>query len=433
MLFHYAPAVGWMNDPNGLIYWNGRHHLFYQHNPSGIDFATIGWGHASSADLLNWHEHAEVLIPGAGGTDYDADGCFSGCAVPDEDGGVLLVYTGVAGDMQLPCLAHSADHGLERFEKDPANPVIKARPSDDVLAFRDHAVRRVNGGWHHAIGGQTAQLGGAVFGYMSTDLHDWQFDRVVLDATRCDIPDSIWECPDLFDTPNGTVLIVSIVDFHRPAKESLPLVWYATGQWRDGELMPGATERLDYGDRFYAPQSYWIPDGRRIQFGWIRTDLDPTVTGDSRGVMSIPREVRVRADGTLETRAARELQALRGTSQAYRLSSTDAVTTCEFAQSRGAIELAMTSGAGVSDVRLVRRRDGAMVDVDVTAIPGDRSGPMQLYFDGGLVELFVDDRAATCTGMAVPEIDAVEIRHGADAAGKVVTVWPLAPTRVIGS
>jgi beta-fructofuranosidase len=61
---HYSPTRGWMNDPNGLIHWQGRHHLFYQHNPDGTEFTNQHWGHASSADLLTWTEHEVALFPG---------------------------------------------------------------------------------------------------------------------------------------------------------------------------------------------------------------------------------------------------------------------------------------------------------------------------------------------------------------------------------
>lgn len=426
MLFHFAPAAGWMNDPNGLIHWNGRHHLFYQHNPASIDFATIGWGHASSTDLLTWCEHPEVLVPGGGGTDYDADGCFSGCAVPDADGGVLLVYTGVAGDMQLPCLAHSLDDDLERFAKDPANPVIKARPSADVVAFRDHSVRRVDGGWHQAVGGRTSQLGGAVFGFTSPNLRDWPFDQIVLDATRCDIPDSVWECPDLFVTPVATALIVSILDGHRPANEAIPLVWYATGEWSDGRLAPRTAGRLDYGDKFYAPQSYWAADGRRLQVGWIRTDLDPTVTGDSRGVMSMPRELTIRPDGTLVTRPAREVRRLRSTPQTRRLDPTQTVTTVRLSQPQSAIEFGLDASRGIAAIRLIGARVADAVEIDVTTIPADPDDTITLYFDHGVIELFVGGVPATWTHLAVTEIDVVEIHHPTLAGAVTATIWALA-------
>ena len=119
-LLHFAPSHGWMNDPNGLIHWNGRHHLFFQYNPESTRFENQHWGHASSVDLVSWVEHSVVLAPGdQGRTDYDSDGCFSGCAVA-VDGGVTLLYTGVHGAEQLPCLARSLDDDLLSFDDQEA-------------------------------------------------------------------------------------------------------------------------------------------------------------------------------------------------------------------------------------------------------------------------------------------------------------------------
>ena len=340
MLFHFAPAIGWMNDPNGLIHWNGRHHLFYQHNPASTTFGTMRWGHASSTDLINWQEHSEALRPGFDGTSYDADGCYSGCAIADDDGGVTLLYTGVAGPMQLPCLARSTQPNLERFEKDAGNPIIEQHPGPETLAFRDHSVRRQADQWHQAIGGKTSDRGGTIFGYTSTNLRDWTFDRLVLDATRCDIPSAIWECPDVFDTDASTVLILSLMaDETEPLRDAIPLIWYATGEWVDGQLKPDITGLLDHGDRLYAPQSYWAADGRRIQFGWIRTDLDPAPVGDSIGVMSAPRELVAREDGRLSVTPVRELQRLRDTPTVVASVPGATHTTVELAAPTGAIEI----------------------------------------------------------------------------------------------
>lgn len=93
-IFHVMPTAGWVNDPNGPFFWNGRYHLFYQHLPSGCtwDWGLV-WGHAVSEDLVRWQHMPPAIAPTPAG--LDADGCFSGCAVVDEDGTPTLLYTGV--------------------------------------------------------------------------------------------------------------------------------------------------------------------------------------------------------------------------------------------------------------------------------------------------------------------------------------------------
>ena len=433
MLFHFAPAVGWMNDPNGLIHWNGRHHLFYQHNPASATFGSIGWGHASSADLINWQEHPEALRPGCDGSSYDASGCYSGCAVADDEGGVTLIYTGVDGRMQLPCLARSTQSDLLQFEKDADNPIIRQRPGPEVLAFRDHSVRRYAGKWHQAIGGKTHDRGGTIFGYTSTDLREWTLDRPVLDASSCDIPDGIWECPDVFDAETGTILILSLMEEETQDLEAtVPTVWYATGEWIDGQLKPDTTRRLDYGDRLYAPQTYWAADGRRIQFGWIRTDLDAAPVGASLGVMSAPRELVLRENGQLGATPARELHILRDTVIVVGTALGDSSTTIELPGPSNAIEVSLDDSDGaVTAIRLVDDRSGAVFLADLSKLPRESddhgAAPVTLLFDHGIVEVFRAGVPATWTDLTHPTVTRIVIDHAPTRGLAGVTCWPLRP------
>ena len=89
--YHFLPPANWLNDPNGLIQWNGEYHMFYQYNPNGPFHGTIHWGHAVSADLVHWRHLPIALAPEAGTA--DEDGCWSGCAV-DDSGVPTLIYSG---------------------------------------------------------------------------------------------------------------------------------------------------------------------------------------------------------------------------------------------------------------------------------------------------------------------------------------------------
>ena len=157
----------------------------------------------------------------------------------------------------------------------------------------------------------------------------------------------------------------------RPFREAtVPIVWYATGEWNDGQLKPETTRRLDYGDRLYAPQSYWAADGRRIQLGWIRTDLDPAPVGDSLGVMSAPRELELGEDGQLRATPARELQVLRDAAIVVPISPGDTSTTVELPGSSNAVEVAVDeSDAAIAAIRLVDDRSGAAFVADLTKLP----------------------------------------------------------------
>lgn len=153
-IFHLAPPAGWMNDPNGLIYFNGRYHAFFQHHPASAYQGPMHWGHATSTDMLHWQHEPVALAPG---DKYDRDGCFSGSAV-DDDGVLSLIYTGHicledrGNDSiirEVQCLATSHD-GIH-FEKQGC----VLTPPEGIMHFRDPKVWHEEGSWWMVIGAGT--------------------------------------------------------------------------------------------------------------------------------------------------------------------------------------------------------------------------------------------------------------------------------------
>jgi beta-fructofuranosidase len=199
-----------MNDPNGLIQWNGRVHLFYQHNPAEPVWGNIAWGHASSTDMWNWDDHPLALEPDRAGP--DRGGCFSGCAIVP-DGRPRLLYTGVNGPHQLPCLAEAAGSDLVRWRRYEGNPVIAGPPSAEaVRAFRDHSAWWADSMWYQVVGGGLEDRGGALFLYRSADLRSWQYVGVFAAAADHGLEGMIWECPDVFTLSDTIVVVVSVHD-----------------------------------------------------------------------------------------------------------------------------------------------------------------------------------------------------------------------------
>jgi beta-fructofuranosidase len=333
-----------MNDPNGLIQWKGRVHLFYQHNPNGPFWGTIHWGHAVSGDLVHWTDLPIALSPTPGGP--DEGGCWSGCAV-DDDGIPTLIYTGV--HPERPCLATSAD-GLLTWEKYAGNPVIAAPPEDlDVVGFRDNSVWREGDTWYQVIGSGIHGLGGAALLYRSPDLVHWEYLNPILvgdeDQAGPIWTGTMWECPDFFSLGDRHVLVVS-------AHERRPLYTvYFVGTYADHRFPPKVLGKLDFGDTlFYAPQTFLDDKGRRIMFGWInegRSDEAQRAAGWA-GVMSLPRVLSLRPDGLLGAEPVPEVEVLRG--EHYRLTG---------------IVLAPASSGALEDVR------GACLEIVAEFEPGD--------------------------------------------------------------
>ncbi len=308
--YHFLPPANWMNDPNGLIYWNKQYHLFYQYNPNGPFWGTIHWGHAVSDDLLHWRDLPIALAPTLDGV--DSDGCWSGCAI-DNEGVPTLVYTGVRGEAQLPCIATSSDD-LYTWDKYADNPVLPDLPPGlDLVAFRDPALWREGQTWYMLVGSGFKEVGGTALLFRSTNLTDWTYLHPLhignINRTEPTWTGSLWECPQLLALGDKHLFTFG-VSHERPL--------YSVGQvgtYFNQRFIPESEAKLDFGDDyFYAPQTLIDATGRAIMWSWVqegRSEASQQAAGWA-GLMSLPRILSIRSDGNLEMVPAPELIALRG-------------------------------------------------------------------------------------------------------------------------
>ncbi|WP_426452579.1 GH32 C-terminal domain-containing protein [Paenibacillus sp. S-38] len=191
--FHYAPAKNWMNDPNGLVYYKGEYHLFYQHNPFGNGFGNLSWGHAVSKDLVHWTELG-VAIP-----KDEKEDVFSGSIVVDfnntsglgtkDSPAMVAVYTSTADGKQSQALAYSTDYG-RTFIKYSGNPVLDINSK----AFRDPKVFWYEAKQEWIMAAVLADKRLVTF-YSSPDLKNWTH---LSDFGQQGAIGGAWECPDLF-------------------------------------------------------------------------------------------------------------------------------------------------------------------------------------------------------------------------------------------
>jgi beta-fructofuranosidase len=311
--FHAHAPVNWMNDPNGLVYFQDEYHLFYQHNPfvpKQWESGTIHWGHMKSKDLVHW-EHLPIAL--APSEDYDRDGCFSGGAAVHE-GKLYLFYTsniftvppGLPDDLlQQQCVAVSED-GIH-FEKSVANPIIKHPPAGigQVNHFRDPNVFFRQGAWYLLVGNRLGQ-NGKILMYRSNDLIHWEYVKVFGESNG-DMG-YMWECPDFFTSDGKDILAFSPQGIGWPDQPNI--AGYYIGRLDDQSLdfSHGEFHKLDFGFDFYAPQSFEDGKGRRILFGWMR--MPKNADKQWAGSMTLPRELRVAGD-RLTVHPVKELQLLR--------------------------------------------------------------------------------------------------------------------------
>ncbi|WP_449538881.1 glycoside hydrolase family 32 protein [Ferdinandcohnia sp. Marseille-Q9671] len=301
--YHFSPEENWMNDPNGMVYYEGEYHLFYQYYPYGTTWGPMHWGHAISTDLVHW-EHLPIgLTPDENGM------IFSGSAIVDWEntsgffnGGTGLVAIFTSADTypdserprQRQSIAYSLDKG-RTWIKYAGNPVLS---DENITDFRDPKVF-----WHHETAKWVMILaaGQSVRLYTSSDLKTWDF------ASEFGAKDGshlgVWECPDLFELPvDGNeenkkwVLLVSIgAEPHIPEGSRTQ---YFIGDF-DGKTFTNiyaadTTLWIDKGRDNYAGVSWSdipVQDNRRIYLGWMSNwkYANVTPTREWRSSMTIPR------------------------------------------------------------------------------------------------------------------------------------------------
>ncbi|MGN0294705.1 MAG: glycoside hydrolase family 32 protein [Lachnospiraceae bacterium] len=327
--FHYSARVGWLNDPNGFSYYQGKYHLFHQYHPYDPYWGPMHWGHAVSEDLLHWEYLPAVLAPDQ---TYDRDGCFSGSAVMLPDGRQLLMYTGVQRvpradaepvDKQTQCLA--VGNGLD-YEKYEHNPILDEK---DIPAgcseadFRDPKMwQNGDGTYSCAIANRAADGSGQILLYTSRTGFDWKFKSVLkANNNRYGV---MWECPDLFKLDGKDVILCSPMDMLPEGFEydngngTLCLIGELdeeTGTFKDE-----ANQAVDYGIDFYAPQTMKTPDGRTVMIAWMQNwDTSRLHPKETRwfGQMTLPRELSLK-NGRLIQKPVRELETLRSNKVEYR-------------------------------------------------------------------------------------------------------------------
>ena len=282
--YHFEPKLGWSNDPNGLVYFKGKYHAFFQHNPYDTSWGKMHWGHAVSDDLLHWEELPIALYPDM--PYEDKGGCFSGSAVV-KDGRLYLFYTAVSEALeQTQCVAYS-DDGVT-FTKYEGNPIIDRPPVEGSVDFRDPKVTKIGDTYYMVVGTGKDGVGKVVF-YTSKDLFHWDYAGVLFEE-RNDC--RVIECPDFFELDGKFVLVYSI------RLTPAPCVGAAIGSFDGKTFVPERIYRPEHGPHFYAPQSFTGPNGERIQIAWMHHFSKRPAPQGYVGAFSIPRELHVK-DGKL--------------------------------------------------------------------------------------------------------------------------------------
>ncbi len=391
--FHFSPKEKWMNDPNGMFFYAGEYHLFYQYYPDSTVWGPMHWGHAVSKDLTHWEHLPIALYPDSLGY------IFSGSAVVDwkntsgfgQNGEPPLIaiftYHNMAAekagrtDFQYQSIAYSTDKG-RTWTKYAGNPVVPN--TENIRDFRDPKVM-----WHE-VSGQWVMVFAAfdhVKFWGSKDLKKWE--HLSDFGKEWGAHGGVWECPDLFpvavespgDTSQKWVLLLSI---NPGGPNGGSATQYFVGDFDGKKFSLNATfapsvqgEKavwLDHGRDNYAGVTWSdVPreDGRRLFMGWMSNwDYATVVPTEAwRSAMTLPRVLNLKKTGAgyrVFSQPVEELKKLRAASR--KLEQTDIT---------GVLDLTQQIGISPAQMELVLEfepEDGASADfgVELSNANGER-------------------------------------------------------------
>ena len=390
---HFSPRRHWMNDPNGLVYYDGWYHLFFQYNPYGSRWGNMSWGHAVSRDLLHWRQlpvaipqgvHSMIFSGSAVVDWHDTSGFGIGARPP-----LVAIYTANprrGAGPQTENLAYSTDGGLH-WRKYAGNPVLDV----GLRNFRDpkvfwYAPRHE---WVMVVSRARARR---ISFYVSPNLKTW---RHTGDFGPAGDTSGVWECPDLFRLPvsnrPGQFRWVLKVDAqqHQPGRGGGGQVFI--GRF-DGSTFRASNPRpqaLDLGEDYYASASWSdLPHGAApvITLGWMDNWLyaQQTPTTPWRGVMAFPRRLSLRFEHGADRLIQRPIAALaqlRGARRQLGPFAARQARTLLTVPARGAaheIRAVLRLGASGRFVFTIGSREGRVVTVGYSAASGrftvDRAG-----------------------------------------------------------
>ena len=302
---HFYPKTKWINDPNGMVYYKGIYHLFFQYYPDSTVWGPMHWGHATSTDMIHWKRQPTALYPDSLGY------IFSGSAVVDKNNTtgfgkkgqvpLLAIFThhdpvgekAGRNNFQNESLAYSLDDG-KTWVKYAGNPVLK---NPGITDFRDPKVM-----WYEPQKKWVMTLATKdhITFYSSPNLKDWKKESEF--GNGIGAHGGVWECPDLFQLDDmGKKIWVLIVNLNPGGPNGGSATQYFLGNF-DGKTFTASetnTKWIDYGPDEYAGITWNNTGNRKIFLGWMSnwTYANLVPTKNWRSAMTLPRELRLQHVG----------------------------------------------------------------------------------------------------------------------------------------
>lgn len=301
--FHFTPQKGWMNDPNGLVFYNNTYHLFYQYYPDKTVWGPMHWGHATSTDLVHWMHKPIALYPDSLGY------IFSGSAIIDKNNtagfgknALVAIYTNhnisleqeKSNKFQYQSLAFSLNNG-KTWKKYPGNPVL---PNPGIRDFRDPNVswNEQTKKWIMSLATQDC-----ISFYSSDNLKNWKKESEF--GKEIGAHGGVWECPDLMSFEvDGEKIWVLLVSINPGGPNKGSATQYFVGKFDGNKFKPFNTKTkwIDWGKDDYAGVTWHNIGKKNIFIGWMSNWFygEKVPTKEWRSAMTIPRNLGIKKINT---------------------------------------------------------------------------------------------------------------------------------------
>ncbi len=418
--FHLMPEVGWMNDPNGFIFYNGHYHLFFQYYPYEPKWGPMHWGHAKSKDLIRWTHLPVALAP-----DLEHEtGCFSGGSI-EYNKELLLMYTShFEGNYKLEeqSIARSVDEVNFIKNGKPVITIDDLPTNASKIDFRDPNPVIIDGKIFILIGSQTLDNKGQILVYTTKDFKTFSY----LNSIKHPLFGEIAECPDLFDLDGKHVLLFSATNLkqNNNSFKNTNSSLYAVGHFNTitGEYTFEHISEIDAGHHYYAPQTAF--DENRVAIAWMEMWHKPYYTAQINhlwtGSMTLPRVLNVRNNRLYQT----PLNINEYVKNIKNISLVDTTKTLKYFILEGQVNkndiTTITIGHESDFVELLITPEKIILDTSKTKLfPLEKRSinhnltlvDFQLVMDNSSLELFVKDVDKTITTRVYFETDYVNITH----------------------
>ena len=425
---HFTAPYNWINDPNGLIYYNGEYHVFYQHYPYACYWGTMHWGHATTKDFISYNHHPIALYPSK---DFDRNGCFSGTSI-EKDGKLYMYYTSIKYAKENPEYVHIQDSGEDlrasqallisedgyhfdnKNNKQKIIDIIYDEQLGDHRHTRDPKVwKSENGKYLMAVGSKVKSPSGycgQVLFYESDDAIHFTYKNRYGD----DSIGNMWECPDVFKLDNQWFMIYSPENIDKAPKPVSNAVFMPIDFDEDTCTIHDHKDYtyLDYGLDFYAPQTFISKDNERLMLGWLRM-REPIQGENWVGMYIMPRILKA-IDGHIYQEVIPEIKNLFN-------KETDEISLKEPFLMKASLNIDTYINFGgfkikVEDDKIVLDRQDVSVEhakvCNLTSSEKlDGCYDVEIYYDYHVFEIFINDGKYVMSQVVYDLSDDIEITY----------------------